>query len=157
MSKEALGLIETYGYVAAVEAADACLKSANVTLEKCEFVRGGLVTILITGDVSAVKVAIDAGKMAASRIGKVISSTVIARIGEGLDKTFYEDRKIDDHTDENNNSLTKTQKLDFEKHQMQDKELEKNKELGKKEKLEKSMLNEKASENKSTIDNKKKL
>lgn len=91
MYKEALGLIETYGYVPAIEAADAALKAANVTLEKCEFVKGGLVTILIVGDVSAVKASVDAGEVAANRIGKVVSTTVIARTGEGLDKVFYKD------------------------------------------------------------------
>lgn len=97
MNKEALGLIETYGYVAAIEAADASLKAANVNLKKCEFIKGGLVTILITGDVSAVKASVDAGEAAASRVGKVISTTVIARTGEGLDEVFYKDEdKVED-------------------------------------------------------------
>lgn len=86
MNRKALGLLETYGYIGAIEAADACLKAANVELIGLELVRGGLVTIKICGDVSAVKASIDAGAVAADRVGKVVSIDVIARMGEGLDK-----------------------------------------------------------------------
>jgi len=86
MIRKALGLLETYGYIGAIEAADACLKAANVELIGLELVRGGLVTIKICGDVSAVKASIDAGAAAADRVGKVISIDVIARMGEGLEK-----------------------------------------------------------------------
>lgn len=119
MKREALGLIETYGYVTAIEAADASLKAANVTLKKCEFVKGGLVTILITGDVSAVKASVDAGEAAASRIGKVVSTTVIARTGEGLDKVFYKkEEKIE---------VKNIDKEDFEKLQKEKEVVEKDK------------------------------
>lgn len=79
MKGEALGLIETRGMVAAVEAADACVKAANVRLHCCDRVKGGLVTIQVLGDVGAVKAAIDAGAAAAARVGTVIATHVIPR------------------------------------------------------------------------------
>ena len=98
MNKKALGLIETYGYIGAVEAADACLKAANVNLIGLELVRGGLVTIKICGDVSAVKASVDAGAVAADRVGQVVSIDVIARMGEGLGKIVF----MQDKTEETN-------------------------------------------------------
>ncbi|HHT84581.1 MAG TPA: BMC domain-containing protein [Firmicutes bacterium] len=79
MIKEALGLIETRGFVAAVEAADAMVKAANVTLVKWDKVGSGLVTVMIRGDVGAVKAAVDAGVNAAERVGEVVSVHVIPR------------------------------------------------------------------------------
>jgi ethanolamine utilization protein EutM len=76
---EALGLIETKGLVAAIEAADAMLKAAKVTLIGSEKVGGGLVTIMVRGDVGAVKAATDAGAAAAEKIGELISVHVIPR------------------------------------------------------------------------------
>ncbi|SHK09586.1 Carboxysome shell and ethanolamine utilization microcompartment protein CcmL/EutN [Paramaledivibacter caminithermalis DSM 15212] len=96
MIRKALGLLETYGYIGAIEAADACLKAANVELIGLEFVRGGLVTIKICGDVSAVKASIDAGATAAARVGKVISIDVIARMGEGLEKIVTRPKECGD-------------------------------------------------------------
>jgi len=75
----ALGLIETKGLVAAVEAADAMVKAANVTLVGKEHVGGGLVTVMVRGDVGAVKAATDAGAAAAQRVGELISVHVIPR------------------------------------------------------------------------------
>ena len=75
----ALGMIETKGLVAAVEAADAMVKAANVTLIGKEHVGGGLVTVLVRGDVGAVKAATDAGAAAAARVGELISIHVIPR------------------------------------------------------------------------------
>ena len=75
----ALGMIETKGLVAAVEAADAMVKPANVTLIGKEHVGGGLVTVLVRGDVGAVKAATDAGAAAAERVGELISIHVIPR------------------------------------------------------------------------------
>ena len=75
----ALGMIETKGLVAAVEAADAMVKAANVTLIGKEHVGGGLVTVLVRGDVGAVKAATDAGAAAAERVGELISIHVIPR------------------------------------------------------------------------------
>lgn len=79
MNKNAIGLIETQGIVAAVEAADACLKAANVRLTSFRFTTGGLVCVIVSGDVGAVKAAIDAGSAAAKSIGQVVSVHVIPR------------------------------------------------------------------------------
>ena len=73
----ALGLVETRGLVAAIEAADAMLKAANVKLIGKEITRAALVTIKVTGDVAAVKSAVDAGAAAANRVGEVVSTHVI--------------------------------------------------------------------------------
>ena len=83
-SMEALGLIETKGLVALIEASDAMLKSANVTLIGWQKIGSGLVTAFVAGDVAAVKAAVDAGAAAASRIGEVVSVQVIARPHEDL-------------------------------------------------------------------------
>ncbi len=77
--QEALGMVETRGLVAAIEAADAMVKAANVTLVGKELVGGGLVSVLVRGDVGAVKAATDAGAAAADRIGELISVHVIPR------------------------------------------------------------------------------
>ncbi|WP_448335456.1 ethanolamine utilization microcompartment protein EutM [Bellilinea sp.] len=76
---EALGLIETRGLVAMIEAADAMVKAANVTLVGMEKVGAGLVTVMVRGDVGAVKAATDAGAAAAKRVGEVVSVHVIPR------------------------------------------------------------------------------
>ena len=75
----ALGMVETRGLVGAIEAADAMVKAANVTLVGKEHVGGGLVTVMVRGDVGAVKAATDAGAAAAERIGTVVSVHVIPR------------------------------------------------------------------------------
>ena len=75
----ALGMIETKGLVAAIEAADAMVKAANVTLVGKEQVGGGLVAVLVRGDVGAVKAATDAGAAAAERVGELVSVHVIPR------------------------------------------------------------------------------
>ena len=75
----ALGMIETKGLVAAIEAADAMVKVANVTLIGKEHIGGGLVTVMVRGDVGAVKAATDAGAAAAERVGELVSVHVIAR------------------------------------------------------------------------------
>ena len=78
---EALGMIETYGLVPAIEAADAMLKAAEVRLLERTFVKGGLVTITVTGDVAAVKASVDAGAAAADRLGErcLVTQHVIPR------------------------------------------------------------------------------
>src|SRR5438034_10669703 len=81
---EALGLIETKGLVALIEASDAMLKSANVTLIGWQKIGSGMVTAYIVGDVAAVKAAIDAGAAAAGRVGEVIGVQVIPRPHEDL-------------------------------------------------------------------------
>ncbi|MFL1673173.1 ethanolamine utilization microcompartment protein EutM [Paenibacillus dendritiformis] len=79
MKSEALGLIETKGLVGSIEAADAMVKAANVILIGKEMVGGGLVTVMVRGDVGAVKAATDAGAAAAQRVGELISVHVIPR------------------------------------------------------------------------------
>lgn len=79
MQMEALGMIETKGLVGAIEAADAMVKAANVHLVGKELVGGGLVTIVVRGDVGAVKAATDAGAAAAKRVGELVSVHVIPR------------------------------------------------------------------------------
>lgn len=86
MPGKSLGLIETVGLAAAVEAADAALKSANVTLAGCEQTKGnGLILVRLTGEVSAVNAAVEAGAAAASRMGKLYAHRVIARAAEGIE------------------------------------------------------------------------
>lgn len=79
MSQEALGLIETKGLVGAIEAADAMVKAANVKLIGQKMTGAGLVTVMVRGDVGAVKAAVDAGSAAALRVGEVVSTHVIPR------------------------------------------------------------------------------
>ena len=76
---DAVGLVETKGYVAAVEAGDAMVKAANVELVGYESIGGGLVTAIVRGDVAAVKAATDAGAAAARRVGELVSVHVIPR------------------------------------------------------------------------------
>ena len=86
MALQALGLIETKGLVGAIEAADAMVKAANVTLVKYEKVGGGLVSVMVRGDVGAVKAATEAGGEAAQRIGELISVHVIPRPHDDVEK-----------------------------------------------------------------------
>jgi len=84
-AKGALGLIETKGLVGAIEAADAMVKAANVQLIGREQIGGGLVTVMVRGDVGAVKAATDAGAAAAGKIGEIISVHVIPRPHEDVE------------------------------------------------------------------------
>lgn len=79
MKYDALGMIETKGLVGAIEAADAMVKAANVYIVGKEHVGGGLVTVMVRGDVGAVKAATDAGAAAAQRVGELVSVHVIPR------------------------------------------------------------------------------
>ena len=79
MSQEALGMVETRGLVAAIEAADAMCKSANVTLVGTEKIGSGLVTVMVRGDVGAVKSAVESGSAAAGKLGELIATHVIPR------------------------------------------------------------------------------
>ena len=76
---EAIGMIETKGYVGSVEASDAMVKAANVTLIKTVPIGGGMITVLARGDVGSVKAAVDAGAEAAKRVGELVCSHVIPR------------------------------------------------------------------------------
>ena len=83
---KALGMIETRGLVASIEAADAMVKAANVTLQCKEHVGGGLVTIMVRGDVGAVKAAVDAGACSAEKVGEVVAQHVIPRPHTDVEK-----------------------------------------------------------------------
>jgi ethanolamine utilization protein EutM len=82
---QALGMIETRGLVGAIEAADAMVKAANVTLIGKEQVGGGYVTVLVRGDVGAVKASTDAGAEAAAKVGELVSTHVIPRPHEDVE------------------------------------------------------------------------
>ena len=86
MAQQALGMIETKGLVSLLEAGDAALKSANVTMTGWEKVGSGLVTLFLRGDVAAVKAAVDAGAEAARQVGEVVSVQVIPRPHDDLAK-----------------------------------------------------------------------
>ncbi len=88
MSNQALGMIETKGYVAALAAADAMVKAANVTIVAREEVGDGLVSVVIRGDVGAVKAATEAGAETASQVGEMVSVHVIPRPHTDLSKHF---------------------------------------------------------------------
>ena len=79
MAQEALGLIETKGLIGSIEAADAMVKAANVVLVGMEYIGAGYVTVMVRGDVGAVKAATDAGAAAARRVGELVSVHVIPR------------------------------------------------------------------------------
>jgi len=81
----ALGLVETRGLIGSIEAADVMVKTANVALLGTEYVRNGLVTVQVVGDVAAVKAAVDAGAAAAQRVGQLISKHVIPRPSEEIE------------------------------------------------------------------------
>ncbi|MDR1542240.1 MAG: BMC domain-containing protein [Clostridiales bacterium] len=86
MMQDALGLIETRGLVAAIEAADAMTKAANVVLIGTEKIGSGLVTVMVRGDVGAVKSAVEAGSAAAARLGELVASHVIPRPHADVEK-----------------------------------------------------------------------
>jgi ethanolamine utilization protein EutM len=83
---EALGMIETKGLVGAIEAADAMVKAANVTLIGKEQIGGGYVTVMVRGDVGAVKAAVDSGAVAAKEVGELVSVHVIPRPHADIEK-----------------------------------------------------------------------
>lgn len=86
MAQEALGMVETRGLVAAIEAADSMLKAANVALVGTEKIGSGLVSVLVRGDVAAVKAAVEAGDTSARRLGEVIATHVIPRPHSDVEK-----------------------------------------------------------------------
>ena len=83
---EALGMVETRGLVAAIEAADAMVKAANVVLLGSEKIGSGLVTVMVRGDVGAVKAAVDAGACAAEKVGEIVALHVIPRPHTDVEK-----------------------------------------------------------------------
>ena len=86
MIKEALGMVETRGLVAAIEAADAMVKAANVTLIGTEKIGSGLVSVMVRGDVGAVKAAVEAGSVSASKLGELVATHVIPRPHADVEK-----------------------------------------------------------------------
>lgn len=86
MALEALGMVETRGLVAAIEAADAMVKAANVTLIGTEKIGSGLVSVMVRGDVGAVKAAVDAGSSSASKLGELVATHVIPRPHADVEK-----------------------------------------------------------------------
>ena len=86
MALEALGMVETRGLVAAIEAADAMVKAANVELIGTEKIGSGLVSVMVSGDVGAVKSAVEAGGSAATRLGEIIATHVIPRPHSDVEK-----------------------------------------------------------------------
>jgi len=95
MSDRALGMIETRGLIASIEAADAMVKAARVQLVGKEKVQGGLVTILIVGETAAVKSAIDAGAAAAQRVGELVSTHIIPRPDDQIDELIGEVKLVE--------------------------------------------------------------
>ena len=91
---EALGMIETKGYVGSIEASDAMVKAANVHLVKTIPIGGGLITVLCKGDVGSVKAAIDAGSKAAAKVGELVSSHILARPHDDLLAAFVPDNGV---------------------------------------------------------------
>jgi ethanolamine utilization protein EutM len=85
----AIGLIETKGLIALVEATDAMAKAANVQIVKRVSIGGGLVTTVVTGDVGSVRAAVEAGSAAASQVGDLVGSHVIPRPAEGLNSAYF--------------------------------------------------------------------
>ncbi len=85
---EAIGLIETRGYVGLVEASDAMVKAANVELVKSIQIGGALITTIVKGDVGSVKAAVEAGRESATRVGNLVAAHVIARPSQELLKFF---------------------------------------------------------------------
>jgi ethanolamine utilization protein EutM len=88
---EALGMIETKGYTGSIEATDAMAKAANVTITKTIAIGGGLITVICRGDVASVKAAVDAGSKAATKVGELVASHVIARPHDELSRGFFGD------------------------------------------------------------------
>ena len=86
MAQEALGMIETRGLTAAIEAADAMVKAAEVTLVGTEKIGAGLVSVMVRGDVGAVKAAVESGAAAATRLGEIIATHVIPRPHADVEK-----------------------------------------------------------------------
>ena len=95
MKSDALGMIETRGLIGAIEAADAMVKTANVTLVGKEYIGAGYVTVFARGDVGAIKAAVDAGAAAARRVGELISVHVIARPHANVDLIIPLGRQVE--------------------------------------------------------------
>jgi len=109
---KALGMIEVYGFIPAIEALDSALKAANVKLMEVTKVTGGLVSVLVTGDVGAVKAAVFAASDAASKVGRLVSVHVIPRPANELEKIVRE-TKSDNLTKEDETAWTEESLLNM--------------------------------------------
>lgn len=107
---KALGMIETRGLIGSIEAADAMLKSADVTLVKQEKIDGALVSVLVEGDVGAVQAAVEAGKAAAARVGELISSHVIPNPNDDVGIMLKNDEKQQKQKEQPKNEKKRTTK-----------------------------------------------
>jgi microcompartments protein len=114
---DSYGYVETLGLVTAIEAADAALKAANVTLMNCYYVKGGIVTIEVAGDVAAVNAAVDAASESARRLGNFLSCNVIARVASETKKILISDigKKSDKKATAVQNDKKIIEKIDNEK------------------------------------------
>lgn len=111
---KALGMIEVYGKLAAVEALDSALKAANVKLVNVSRVGGGLVTIMVTGDVGATKAAVEAGKAAAEQVGRIVSVHIIPRPSEDVGHMLTKEEIVSDKLINSSNQV----ESDFEERQI---------------------------------------
>lgn len=105
---EAIGLIEVVGLVAAIEAADVCTKAANVKILALNKVGSGIMTLTISGDVGAVKAAVDAGTISASRLGKLRASHVIPRISKDAYQILKDKPKVEVKSENKNAEIEET-------------------------------------------------
>lgn len=128
MKQSTLGLIETYGFVGAVEALDTAVKAANVELVNCEFVKGGIVTVLITGEVAAVKAAIEASAVAVDKLGVLRNTHVIARADSGIWDMLRKMKKTNSFKEDMVNE-TKVSLIEIEKDVVNEAEIDLNEEL----------------------------
>ncbi|AWI06464.1 BMC domain-containing protein [Clostridium drakei] len=127
--KEALGLIETIGMAAAIEAADTCVKSANVELIGYELTRGqGMVTVKIKGDVGAVKAAVESAKVSSAKVNKVVSTLVIPRPAQGIQGIISSDSTVGIEREEDNKKQALKDNKEVEIVKEEAKQDEKNKE-----------------------------
>lgn len=94
MKQFALGMIETHGYIGAIASADAAVKAASVQIDRMEFVKGGIVTVFLTGDVGAVKAAVEAGETEARRVGNFRRSHVIARVADEVASMLTPEKEL---------------------------------------------------------------
>ena len=108
----AIGMIETYGDVVAIEALDTAFKSSNVISPIITYVGGGIVTISFFGDVASVRVAVDAGVVVAEKVGIVLASHVIARLSEEVFNTFKDDFRVTKNIDSSNDADSKIDGID---------------------------------------------
>ena len=125
---KALGMIEVYGYLAAVEALDSALKAANVSLVDVVKVKGGLVTVLVEGEVGAVKAAMDASAAAAERVGRIMSVHVIPRPAEDVGRMLTKDKEHPPMTHTNEELLTRPGQSPEEQNQEEQNQEEQNQE-----------------------------